>query len=355
MEPTLEDSRGSCGVLGGLPQEERSVNSARELFEKLTGFKQPDGSGSSPQQRLIEYCTQVLGAIERMHVDFKQKHDRRDSNLADDDKKNLAKAVSGFANSGGGVLIWGIEDKTMSPKPITDVQHFVTSLLELAPQVTDPIVLDIDGDWIPSDAKSGQEGFGAIFIPESLLPPHRVILNYKDIKNHYYVRSGGSFVVASHTQLEDMFGRRPKPKLALSTKVVIGSQSGSKHQLYVILGIENKGRGSAKAPFLSVEVHPPYQISQYGIDGNMRFGLRELTGSIRSEARKYGSSADVVIHPGIVHDVTAVEVEIDVTRPPSQVFNLVVDYQIAAEGIKLVEDREIIQGSQLWANLERQS
>jgi len=331
------------------------MNSAKELFEKLTGFKRPDGSGSSPQQRLVEYCTQVLGAIERMHVDFKQKHDRRDSKLADDDKKNLAKAVSGFANSGGGVLIWGIEDKTMSSKPVTYVQHFVASLLELAPQVTDPIVLDIDGDWIPSDAKSGQEGFGVIFIPESLLPPHRVMLNYKDIKNHYYVRSGESFVVASHTQLEDMFGRRPKPKLALSTKVVISSQSGSKYQLYVMLGIENKGRGCAKSPFLSVKVHPPYQISQYGIDGNMRFGLRELTSFIRSEGRKYGSSADVVIHSGIVHDVTAVKVEIDVMQPPSQVFDLVVDYRIAAEGIKPVEDREVIQGSQLRAELERQS
>ena len=87
----------------------------------------------------------------------------------------------------------------------------------------------------------------------------------------------------------------------------------------------------------------------------MRFGLRQLTSSIRSEDRKYGSSADVVIHPGIVHDVTAVKLEIDVTQPPSQVYDLVVDYQIAAEGIKPVEDREVIRGSELWAELECQS
>lgn len=331
------------------------MSSARELFEKLTSFKQPDGSGSSPQHRLTEYCTQVLGSIERMHVDFKQKHDRLDAKLAVDDRKNLAKAVSGFANSSGGVLVWGVEDKTMSPKPIIDAQHFAASLLELASQVTDPIVPDIDGDWIPTSAKLGREGFGVIFIPESLLPPHRVILNHKDIKNHYYVRSGESFVVASHTQLEDMFGRRPKPKLALSTNVVISSQSGSKYQLYVILGISNTGRGTAKSPFLSVRVHPPYQISQYGIDGNMRFGLSELTRSIRSEEKMYGSSAEVVIHSGIVHDVTAVNVEIDVTHPPSQVFDLVVDYRIAAEGVKSIENQIVISGSQLWTELERQS
>jgi hypothetical protein len=290
-----------------------------------------------------------------MHVDFKQKHDRRDSKLADDDKKNLAKAVSGFANSSGGILVWGIEDKTMSPKPIIDAQHFTASLLELAPQVTDPIVPDIDGGWIPSDAKPEQEGFGVIFIPESLLPPHRVILNHKDIKNHYYTRSGESFVVASHTQLEDMFGRRPKPKLALSTKVVISRRSGSEYILYVILGISNTGRGTAKSPFLSVKVHPPYQIGQYGIDGNRRFGLSELTSSIRSEETKYGSSAEIVIHSGIVHDVTAVEVRIDGKQPPSKVFDLVIDYRIAAEGVQPIENQTVITGSQLWTELERPS
>ncbi len=329
------------------------MDSASELYEKLVSFKQPDDSGDSAQSRLIEYCTQVLGAIEHMHVDFKEKRDRRDSKLADHDKRNLAKAVSGFANSGGGVLIWGIEDKTMSPRPITDVKHFVASLLQLAPQVTDPVVLDIDGDWMPSDAGSGQEGFGVILIPESLLPPHRVILNHKDIKNHYYVRSGESFLAASHTQLEDMFGRRPKPKLALSTKVVISGHAGKTYHLYVILGIENKGRGSAKSPFLSVKVYPPYQISQYGIDGNTHFGLRALTSSIGSENDKYGSSADAVIHPGVVHDVTAVKVKIDVSQPQYEVLELAVDYQIAAEGISPVEGRKVMQGSELWSELER--
>ena len=58
-------------------------------FEKLTSFKQTDSSEKTPQQRLVEYCSQVLGAIERRHVDFKQKHDRRDAKLAEDDKKNL--------------------------------------------------------------------------------------------------------------------------------------------------------------------------------------------------------------------------------------------------------------------------
>ena len=99
------------------------MDAAKEIFDTLIGFKQADSSGKPPQEQLIDYCKQVPGSVERAHVDFKEKHDRRDSKLADDDKKNLAKAVSGFANTGGGVLIWGIEDQTIAPKPITDISH----------------------------------------------------------------------------------------------------------------------------------------------------------------------------------------------------------------------------------------
>jgi predicted HTH transcriptional regulator len=177
------------------------LNTAQELFQKLVSFKHPGGSVKTPSQLFLEYCTQVLGAVEGLHMDFKQKHDSRRPELDDDDKKNLAKAVSGFANSGGGVLIWGIEDKTLSPRPITDIQTFVSSVLALAAQATDPTVLNIDSAWIATDPETSGNGFGLILIPESTLPPHRVILKLESIKNHYFIRSGDSFVVASHTML----------------------------------------------------------------------------------------------------------------------------------------------------------
>jgi hypothetical protein len=99
----------------------------------------------------------------------------------------------------------------------------------------------------------------------------------------YYIRSGESFVVASHTQLEDMFGRRPKPQLSLSVRIVPTGSSGKVTNFIIFLGIENIGRGTAKSPLLSIKVHDPYKISNYGIDGNMHFGLPRLANSIRSE------------------------------------------------------------------------
>ena len=321
------------------------MNSARELFDKLTSFKKVDRSGQTPEQKLLDYCHRVLGSVERLHIDFKEKTNRSHPSLEDTDRKNLAKAISGFANSSGGVLVWGIQDKTLSPKPIADIQLFVSSLLELAPQVTDPVVEDIDGDWIQSDASAGKDGFGLILVPESSLPPHRVLLNFGDIKNHYYFRTGGAFVVASHTQLEDMFGRRPKPKLGLHTKVIqYGSRFGGMSNVYVVLGIENKGRGTAKAPFLSIKVHSPYGINKYGLDGNYNFGLDIIRSSIGSQETKYGASADVVVHPGVVHEVAIVDVKAaDIHKSGDEVQDLVVEYKIAAEGTGLIEGRKVVR------------
>lgn len=325
------------------------MNSARKIYEQLIAFKRADNSAESPQQRLLRYCSEVLGAVERLHIDFKEKHDRRNGKLDDADKRNLAKAVSGFANSSGGILVWGIQDKTISPKPIHEIEEFVQSLLELAPLLTDPAVQGIDGEWIASDEPGG---FGIIFIPESLLPPHRVILNNAKLKNHYYTRTGSSFIVATHTQLEDMFGRRPKPHLSLSTRIVYYSHQGDKHLVNVIVGIQNKGRGSARSPFLAVKVRPPYTVHQYGIDGNAGFGLEEMASSSDLDEKKYGASANIVIHSGVVHDVTLIRIPVNVKRPRQDTPDLILDYRIAAEGIQLIEGQKVVRGSELWAVLE---
>jgi len=320
------------------------VNSAKELFKRLTSFKKVDSSGQTPEQKFLDYCNRVLGSVERLHIDFKEKSNRSYASLEDADRKNLARAISGFANSGGGVLIWGIQDKTLSPKPITDIQLFVSSVLELAPQVTDPVVENIDGDWLQSDDSAGKDGFGLILIPESLLPPHRVLLNFHGIKNNYYLRTAGAFVEASHTQLEDMFGRRPQPKLGLHTKVIqYGSRFGGMSNVFVVLGIKNHGRGAAKAPFLSVKVNHPYEIYKYGLDGNYNFGLDKVRSSIGSQETKYGSSADVVIHTGVVHEVAMVDVKAaDINKAGGDVQDLVVEYKIAAEGTGLIEGRKVV-------------
>ena len=47
------------------------------------------------------------GQEENLLLDFKQVNDAELTNK--DDRKNLAKALSGFSNSSGGLIVWGID------------------------------------------------------------------------------------------------------------------------------------------------------------------------------------------------------------------------------------------------------
>ncbi|MCH8275513.1 MAG: ATP-binding protein [Armatimonadetes bacterium] len=225
------------------------MNAAKELFDTLAKCKVSE----HPQKQLLEYCNNALSGVERVHVDFKEKSDSSKSDMDPEDQKNVAKAVSGFANSGGGVLIWGVEDKSLCPKPISDVDRFLSSMLELAPHVTDPVVGGIDGDCIPEEGSADGAGFALLFIPESQLPPHRVILKESRIQGHYYVRSGSSFVRASHVQLEDMFGRRPKPKLNLRITGIKEVKSTDGYYT-AFFALANDGRGMARSPAVLIEL-----------------------------------------------------------------------------------------------------
>jgi hypothetical protein len=323
-----------------------NMNTSEDLFNLLRSFKEDDGSGKSAQERLFEYCTQVLGSIERFHVEFKEKRDSRDAKLTDDDKKNLAKAVSGFANSGGGVLIWGIENDSISPKPIQNIQNFVSALLKLASQTTDPLVPNIDGDWVPSNSGTKNEGFGLIYIPESPLPPHRVLLKYDGIKDYYFVRSGESFVVASHTHLEDMFGRRPHPKLEFSAEL---RRSGGAPS--VVVGLKNIGRGIAKFPYLAIEIKHPYVVSEYHLDGNGNPGLPILVQhSPTSYERSFGGSASTVVYPNSELDVTIIRFfrYYDVTAETS-IPDLIIKYSMCSEGIMMQKGESRISGDTIKA------
>lgn len=179
------------------------MSAALQIFETL----QNPRLGMSPQGWLEHHCNTIWNGVERVHFDFKEKEDRRIGRLGDSDKKNLAKAISCFANSGGGVLIWGVDDAG-SAKPISDAQRFLDSLLQMCFQITEPSVAGIEGVLINTDSSS-DDGFIVLYVPESPAYPHRVILKQPEVNGHYFVRSGSSFPKASHVRLEDMFGRRP--------------------------------------------------------------------------------------------------------------------------------------------------
>lgn len=47
-------------------------------------------------------------------------------------------------------------------------------------------------------------------------------------------------------------------------------------EVQVIIGIKNSGKGIAKAPFIAFDCSAPFKLNMYGLDGNMKKGMKRL-------------------------------------------------------------------------------
>jgi len=233
--------------------------------------------------------------------------------LDKDDKKNLAKCISGFANADGGIMIWGIDTKKIkdvdcafSDMPINELETALSLMRSAVVDATSPILNGIIMDPIYKK-DSVNTGYIKIYIPPTDGEP--VMARYKE--NRYLRRNNDGVRVMDHYEIMDMLGRRPRPELNLYYEIVPGGMSdgpnGKSIDFHIILGIKNIGKGIAKYPGLEIHINEPYKIDHYGIDGNMNFGLRMIRIFPQNpQHRKYCGGVDDVIHPGDHLQVTRV-------------------------------------------------
>jgi len=275
---------------------------------------------------------------ENLHLDFKTlgAPDLKFS----DDKKNLAKALSGFANSDGGLIVWGVDarksedgiDCATSLRPIPKIKKLLSRLNNVTSDFVNPSVNGVQHK-IVFEEEDGS-GIAATLVPPSDMGPHMA----KASLDRYYKRSGDSFLKMEHFEIEDMFGRRPRPKITLMYKIAkyqqIHRQDKIIHPLLIVVGIENTGRGMAIAPYLAVKVFPPFHVSKNGVDGNGNEGLPRLVSRDRSRVR-YGGNADVVIHPNTSRDIFGIAGDFDLSKSESTEVHL--SYEMTAEGISLIQ------------------
>lgn len=184
------------------------------------------------------------GQRETLHLEFKQKHDTRDGNLHDDDKKNFSAALSAFANSDGGVLVWGVEtrhdssghDVVRALKPITDIGDFRSKLGQYLKDAVQPFVEGVVVEEIPGSTSN--TGYLRCLIPSSEATPHR-----SEWDHEYYKRTAeGVKYRLEHFDLEDMFGRRSRPNLELEVQC----RPINNEEEDLLFSMENKGRAIAK-------------------------------------------------------------------------------------------------------------
>ncbi len=246
-----------------------------------------------------------------------------------DDRRNFAVALSGFANSAGGLIIWGIDarknadgiDCAVSPAEISSVALFKSRLDELTGDAVSPRIEGVLHKPIPQGNGSG---FAVTLIPESDSGPHMA----KFGEDRYFKRSGPSFYRMEHFDIADMFGRRRRAKLRVETQI-----KGKNDKAKIILSLYNFGRGSARAPYVAFSCPPPFVRNEYGLDGNGHEGMRRLPFVGNYLPLRYGEDENFVIHPFITQEVASLWLGHIPSQLPEK--DVEIEYLVCAEGIPL--------------------
>jgi hypothetical protein len=218
---------------------------AEDLFERL------EREGEPFVDELI-----AVRKSEEAFLDFKRSaNDGNAPRLHDHDRNHLAKALSGFGNSEGGVVVWGVDcsdrdrhgDVARGKVPIHDVARFVSQLESAVSGLTVPPVQGTRS--IVLGVSAGGGGIAATLIPKSYHAPHQWVQ-----ERRYFIRAGSAFEPITHGVLAGLFGRAPQPvvlpKFALAP---LWSAQGA-FLADASIALENDGNVVAEDLFVSSQV-----------------------------------------------------------------------------------------------------
>ncbi len=303
------------------------------------------------------------GTREDLHLDFKRKSHPSEVRLNDDDRKNYSKALSGFANSDSGIIIWGIGAPSSgtgerTKHPIHNVIGFAEYLDSFISRLVAPAVAEAENHIIYEEGSTTM-GYVVSYIPKSLSSPHRA---EADGLKHYYMRYGESFKIAEHYELEFMFGKRSVPDLVVFWGVEITSPPNSEKgngrtHCHLKLGVTNQGKAIAKYVCLRVRYHSK---SYYELETKFKSDLIHFSRPHRAAKENFymitaRALQGMVIYPGdytnfFVFHFTFSEEELSNSRLP----RFEIYYDLFAEDFQgMVGEPVLIQGKKVAEKIRR--
>ena len=124
----------------------------RDLYNRLIA------EGEAGLDKLIAERTQ-----EFLELDFKRKENASNGEFSTNDRRMLAEALSGFANSAGGLLVIGVDarqgadgvDCAQATKPVTDIRRFLADANTEIGRLVQPRLAGVAVAAIPSERQSG--------------------------------------------------------------------------------------------------------------------------------------------------------------------------------------------------------
>jgi hypothetical protein len=231
-------------------------SNAREFFDRILG----DQDQVAAIRRLID---QNNPTYETYWLDFKGEEQPKPGRTPEpklqekSNRRAWSEYLSAFANTGGGVMLWGIDarrkvvdgreiDFAGDEALVTDPTLLASKLREWQGQATDPPLsgVEIHPYPVPEDQK---KGFVLCFIPEGPYKPYQSIMT--DDKQ-YYIRGGTSNFVMVKPTLASLFYPKTKPifRLIATAKLEMqhAARDNARSTAHVQVELFNRGTSSAK-------------------------------------------------------------------------------------------------------------
>lgn len=243
---------------------------------------------------------------ENLFLDFKRVATKNSPRkLEPSDRKNYGKAISGFGNSEGGVIVWGVDcssknngDVATEKCPIDNPKNFASLLEGSTSGCTLPPHDGVHNEVISSDDSTS--GYVVTYISKSERAPHQALV---EDKNYCFIRAGSTFEPAPYGVLAGMFGRRPQPKLSFSfiSNLPEKGVNESSIKFSFKLTVENLGPSLAHMLYLSLKINPKPRNIQISYDVPDHF---KLIKSVNDSCASIISNEGVYLPPsGLIHPV----------------------------------------------------
>jgi hypothetical protein len=250
--------------------------------------------------------------VEELFLDYKRSSTTLPSRtLSDDDKKNLAKAIAGFANSEGGVIVWGVDcrhtDEGDVPTKAVPIKQPV-ALKTLFDGIIGGLTLSAHSgvENLPLLNATGGDGFVITYVPTGLHVPYQSLYP----RQEYYIRAGSNFLPTPPGVLAGLFGRAPQPN---PTPIIRFGTLQRKDDRRMLLRFDvsviNKGRGFAEDIFCVVEAKwPRANEVQYPFD---RSGGRRAWRRATDDDRDCFTAmlGDALLPPGAQQEALNIQIE----------------------------------------------
>lgn len=215
----------------------------------------------------------------------------------------IAKVISSFANTSGGVIIFGVQtdherdlDVLTQPSPIADIKSFMKRLNLKLPLLIEPSVL-IESKIIkekPTDTK----GLAVIYIAKTTGDP---VIRKSD--EQFYIRVGETSGVMPYEIVKRMFLGSNSPDLTLNIKENLIIRVGQELKIPFIL--ENKSNYPAKSSTIMI-----HYLNDQSIESISSPHFKDLS-SINKGKKIYSTDSDSNIYRGLpVHmSVTTIKLK----------------------------------------------